>query len=279
MNVAAEPASRARGRFGAGAPPGDDSALSAERPFPGLRPFGFADRGVLLRPRAAGFRPLPAGRERAVHRRHRQLRQRQVVSRPRGPDAVCSPRRAPTQAARTGFASTCAPALRRYRASRRRSRASPKRTAPTTRPGAGRIEYRLRQSSFSFESALEEAGGLGGRTLLLIVDQFEELFRFGLAGLGLRRAGNRGDAGARRSDAVRADPARRRPPAAQGRACAHHHALGFHRRLRLFPRAVGGGERDAVSGSEPDAQPARGCDPQADRKGRRRRSSRNWSSG
>ena len=51
------------------------------------------------------------------------------------------------------------------------------------------IEYRLRQSGFSFESALEEAGGLGGRTLLLIVDQFEELFRFGLAGLGMRRAG------------------------------------------------------------------------------------------
>ena len=52
-----------------------------------------------------------------------------------------------------------------------------------------RIEYRLRQSSFSFESALEEAGGLGGRSLLLIIDQFEELFRFGLAGLGLKRAG------------------------------------------------------------------------------------------
>ena len=43
------------------------------------------------------------------------------------------------------------------------------------------IEYRLRQSSFSLESALEEAGGLGGRALLLIVDQFEKLFRFGLA--------------------------------------------------------------------------------------------------
>ena len=53
-----------------------------------------------------------------------------------------------------------------------------------------RIEYRLRQSSFSFESALEEAGGLGGRSLLLIIDQFEELFRFGLAGLGLKPRGN-----------------------------------------------------------------------------------------
>ena len=52
-----------------------------------------------------------------------------------------------------------------------------------------RIEYRLRQSSFSFESALDEAGGLGGRALLLVVDQFEELFRFGLAGVGLRRPG------------------------------------------------------------------------------------------
>ena len=43
-----------------------------------------------------------------------------------------------------------------------------------------RIEWKLRQSSFSFESALKEAGGLSGRSLLLVVDQFEELFRFGL---------------------------------------------------------------------------------------------------
>ena len=50
-----------------------------------------------------------------------------------------------------------------------------------------RIEWTLRQSSFSFESALAEAGGLGGRSLILVVDQFEELFRFGLAGLGYRR--------------------------------------------------------------------------------------------
>ncbi len=52
-----------------------------------------------------------------------------------------------------------------------------------------RIEYRLRQSSFSLKDALEEAGGLSGRSLILVIDQFEELFRFGLAGLGHRRAG------------------------------------------------------------------------------------------
>jgi energy-coupling factor transporter ATP-binding protein EcfA2 len=52
-----------------------------------------------------------------------------------------------------------------------------------------RIEWTLRQSSFSFESALAEAGGLGGRSLILVVDQFEELFRFGLADLGHRRGG------------------------------------------------------------------------------------------
>ena len=52
-----------------------------------------------------------------------------------------------------------------------------------------RIEWTLRQSSFSFESALAEAGGLSGRSLILVVDQFEELFRFGLAGLGYRRGG------------------------------------------------------------------------------------------
>jgi hypothetical protein len=51
---------------------------------------------------------------------------------------------------------------------------------------AERIELRLRQSSFSFDSAVAEAGGLGGRSLLLVIDQFEELFRFGLAGLDVR---------------------------------------------------------------------------------------------
>ncbi len=51
------------------------------------------------------------------------------------------------------------------------------------------IEYRLRQSGFSLKGALEEAGGLSGRSLILVVDQFEELFRFGLAGLGYRRGG------------------------------------------------------------------------------------------
>ena len=132
-----------------------------------------------------------------------------------------------------------------------------------------RIEYRLRQSSFSLKDALEEAGGLGGR--------IAHPGRRSVRGVvPLRPRGprppprrRRGSATARRSDPVRADPARRRSPPHRERARAHHHALGFHRRLRLFPWPVGGGERDAISGAEFDPQPARGGDPQTDRQGGR----------
>ena len=68
------------------------------------------------------------------------------------------------------------------------SRLSAKDSPDETARRRDRIEWTLRQSSFSFESALAEAGGLGGRSLLLVVDQFEELFRFGLAGPGLAAA-------------------------------------------------------------------------------------------
>ena len=69
------------------------------------------------------------------------------------------------------------------------SKLSAKDSADDSARRRDRIEWTLRQSSFSFESALAEAGGLGGRSLILVVDQFEELFRFGLAGVGYRRGG------------------------------------------------------------------------------------------
>ena len=52
-----------------------------------------------------------------------------------------------------------------------------------------RIEWTLAPVELQLRERAAEAGGLGGRTLILVVDQFEELFRFGLAGLGYRRGG------------------------------------------------------------------------------------------
>jgi tetratricopeptide (TPR) repeat protein len=170
-------------------PAGDDSALSADRPFPGLRPFAFADRAFFF------------GRERQVYALYRLVENGRFI-------AVIG-------SSGSGKSSLVLAGLRGLLAEESADPGGANWVCLDMRPGAtplarlakalarlaenddadqsarrrDRIEYRLRQSSFSFESALEEAGGLGGRTLLLVVDQFEELFRFGLAGLGLRRAG------------------------------------------------------------------------------------------
>jgi hypothetical protein len=168
---------------------GDDSALSAERPFPGLRPFGFVDRDYFFgreRQVFALYRLVENGRFIAVIGSSGSGKSSLVLAGlkallaeesvdPGGPKWVCLDMR-PGASPLARLAKTLA---------RLAEKDSPDEAA-RRREG---IEYRLRQSSFSFESALEEADGLGGRTLLLIVDQFEELFRFGLAGVGLRRAG------------------------------------------------------------------------------------------
>jgi hypothetical protein len=51
-----------------------------------------------------------------------------------------------------------------------------------------RIELALRRSSFGLAAALEEIPTLGNRSLLIVVDQFEELFRYaGTVGASLRK--------------------------------------------------------------------------------------------
>ena len=45
-----------------------------------------------------------------------------------------------------------------------------------------RIEFDLRRSSYGISDALSKIGGLEHRSILLVVDQFEELFRYGTAG-------------------------------------------------------------------------------------------------
>ena len=166
----------------------DDSALSAERPFPGLRPFFFDDREFFFgreRQTFALYRLVEHGRFIAVVGSSgsgksslvlaglRQLLEEESAD-PGGPNWVCLDMRPGASPI-----SKLAKALARLMANERPDEAARRRD---------RIEWRLRQSSFSFENALEEAGGLAGRTLLLVIDQFEELFRFGLAGLGSRRA-------------------------------------------------------------------------------------------
>ena len=167
---------------------GDNSALSAEQPFPGLRPFFFDDREFFFgreRQTYALYRLVEHGRFIAVVGSSgsgksslvlaglRKLLEEERAD-PGGPNWVCLDMRPGASPI-----SKLAKALARLTANERSDELMRRRD---------RIEWRLRQSSFSLESALEEAGGLGGRTLLLVIDQFEELFRFGLAGLSSRRA-------------------------------------------------------------------------------------------
>ena len=187
MNVAAGAATLAAPALDGPTTP-DDFALSAERPFPGLRPFAFADREFFFgreRQAFALYRLVEAGRFIAVIGSSGSGKSSLVLAGLErllaeesadtgGPNWVCLDMRP-----------GAAPLSRLAKALARLAGADSPDEAARRRD---RIEYRLRQSSFSFESALDEAGGLQGRSLLLVVDQFEELFRFGLAGLGQRRA-------------------------------------------------------------------------------------------
>jgi tetratricopeptide (TPR) repeat protein len=180
-------------------PKPNDSALSVDRPFPGLRPFAFADRAFFFGRESqifALYRLIENGRFVAVVGSSGGGKSSLVLAGlcglleeetedPNGPSWV-----------RLDMRPGGAP-IRRLAAALSRLPTELANLAGLTVNAsdedsarlAARIDYRLRQSSFSLESAIEEAGGLSGRNLLLIVDQFEELFRFGLAGLGHRKAG------------------------------------------------------------------------------------------
>jgi tetratricopeptide (TPR) repeat protein len=189
MNVVLGPASPAISGFSPAPDAVDESALSAERPFPGLRPFVFADRDYFF------------GRESQIYALYRLVEHGRFI-------AVIG-------SSGSGKSSLVLAGLCRLLAEESADPGGPHWVYRDMRPGASplsrlaktlarlsesdsadesarrrdRIEYRLRQSGFSLQEALAEAGGLAGRSLILVVDQFEELFRFGLAGLGQRRAG------------------------------------------------------------------------------------------
>jgi tetratricopeptide (TPR) repeat protein/energy-coupling factor transporter ATP-binding protein EcfA2 len=192
MERLADPAKRT-------APPKpSDSALSVDRPFPGLRPFAFADRSFFFGRESqifALYRLIENGRFVAVVGSSGSGKSSLVLAGlcglleeetedPNGPAWVrldMRPGGAPIK--------RLAAALSRLPSELANLAGLPANNSEEDAVRLeARIDYRLRQSSFSLESALVEAGGLSGRHLLLIVDQFEELFRFGLAGLGQRRS-------------------------------------------------------------------------------------------
>ncbi len=173
----------------AASPPAADGAtVSAERPFPGLRPFGFADRAFFFgreRQAFALYRLVENGRFVAVIGSSGSGKSSLVLA---GLQGLLADETVDTSGPNWAFR-----AMRPGGAPIKRLAAALASLAAKDGPDDAarrrdRVEWTLRQSSFSFESALEAAGGLGGRALILIVDQFEELFRFGLAGLALRRA-------------------------------------------------------------------------------------------
>ena len=92
----------------------------------------------------------------------------------------------------------------------------------------------LRRSGLGLVEAVRLARPAPAENVLVVVDQFEELFRFGQRGRrlrgrrcgGLRQAAARGDATGQAADLRLPD-----------------HALGLHRRVRALPRSAGSDRR------------------------------------
>lgn len=154
------------------------SALSMERPFPGLRPFAFEDREFFF------------GREAQTYALYRLIVQSRFVT------VVGSSGSGKSSLVRAGLLPLLAdesddPGGRKWRLKEMRPGGAPlKRLAdalaelsPDDDPAIAatrreRIEFDLR-SSFGIAKVLDKVEGLGDATLLLVVDQFEELFRYG----------------------------------------------------------------------------------------------------
>src|SRR5271170_8175050 len=189
MNVVLGPAPPAVSGLPPAAGAIDESALSAERPFPGLRPFFFADRDYFFGRESqiyALYRLVEHGRFIAVIGSSGSGKSSLVLA---GLCRLLAEESADPGGPHWVYLDMRPGASPLSRLAKALARLSPGDNADESARRRDRIEYRLRQSGFSLQDALAEAGGLGGGSLILVVDQFEELFRFGLAGLGQRRAG------------------------------------------------------------------------------------------
>jgi hypothetical protein len=155
------------------------SGLSADRPFPGLRPFDFADHDFFFGREDqsyALFRRLDRSRFLAV-----------VGSSGSGKSSLVRAGLLPLLKAEsqdTGgrywrwktFTPGDRPLARLAERLASMSRAADSPAIDAAR--RERIAFALRRSSFGLDEALAEIEGLGERSLLLVVDQFEELFRY-----------------------------------------------------------------------------------------------------
>src|SRR5262245_35091155 len=157
------------------------SALSSDRPFPGLRPFAFEDRDFFF------------GRETQTYALYRLIVQSRFVA------VVGSSGSGKSSLVRAGLLPLLAdesddPGGRKWSLKEMRPGGAPlSRLADTLAelsqdedPAIAatrreRIEFDLR-SSFGIAKVLDKIEGLGGATLLLVVDQFEELFRYAGSG-------------------------------------------------------------------------------------------------
>jgi hypothetical protein len=175
-----------------------DSALSIERPFPGLRPFDYADHALFF------------GREDQSYALYGLLGLGQFVA------IVGSSGSGKSSLVRAGLLPLLqresdeilargdnATAGRAWRWIELRPGHAPlsrlaEQLAELSSPTGGedpvdravrrdRVSYALRRSSFGFSEALAGIEALSGRSLLVVVDQFEELFRYGGSGAELQR--------------------------------------------------------------------------------------------
>ncbi len=176
--------------------PTDSLALSVDRPFPGLRPFAFADHDFFF------------GREDQSFELFRRLDRSRFIA------VVGSSGSGKSSLVRAGLqpliaAETAETPGRSWRWVELRPGDTPlaNLAAALTTLGpasddpvadAGRRErvaFILRQSRFGLGEAIDAIGGLADATPLLFVDQFEELFRY--AASGARESGEARAAGSR----------------------------------------------------------------------------------
>jgi energy-coupling factor transporter ATP-binding protein EcfA2 len=154
--------------------------LSAQRPFPGLRPFGFDDREFFF------------GREDQVYSLYRLLDLCRFIA------VIGSSGSGKSSLVRAGLLPLIQDETEEAGGRNWRSVTFHPGDAPLAEladaltelasAGAGdegdreirhdRISHALKRSSFGLSEALDEIPGLEGTSLLIVVDQFEELFRF-----------------------------------------------------------------------------------------------------
>jgi tetratricopeptide (TPR) repeat protein len=160
------------------------SVVSADRPFPGLRPFAYEDHDYFF------------GREDQIFALYRLIERNRFIA------VIGSSGCGKSSLVRAGLvplleAETSGPGGRNWLWREMRPGDAPLERLAALLAGVAkdddpiiasarreRVAAHLRRSSFGVADALTEIGGLGDRSLILVVDQFEELFRYSPSGGG-----------------------------------------------------------------------------------------------